>query len=56
MEDESYFKDRTIFSQKNYKLDGFLATEKLQKELGKCRALLNTPNGMRHMGMLLLKL
>ena len=44
MEDESYaLKIEQSFPKRTINWMGFLATEKLQKELGKCRALLNTP-------------
>ena len=44
IEDESYAsKIENSFSSGIVEWNGFLETEELQKELGKCRALLNTP-------------
>ena len=44
LEDESYAKRiEESFSSNVIEWKGFLETDKLQKELGKCRALLNTP-------------
>ena len=44
VQDESYaLKIEKMFSPGILKWKGFLETEKLQKELGNCRALLNTP-------------
>jgi len=44
VEDESYaLKIEKLFSPGILVWKGFLETDKLQKELGKCRALLNTP-------------
>ena len=44
IEDEAYAaKIDKLFSSKVIEWRGFLETNKLQKELGKCRALLNTP-------------
>jgi len=44
IQDESYaLKVERSFSSKVIKWKGFLETDKLQNELGKCRALLNTP-------------
>ena len=41
-DDDLCLKDRTIF-QGTIEWMGFLSTNELQKELGKCRVLLNTP-------------
>jgi len=44
IEDETYAsKIEQLFPQGTIDWRGFLATDKLQKELGKCRVLLNTP-------------
>ncbi|ABM72557.1 Glycosyl transferases group 1 [Prochlorococcus marinus str. MIT 9515] len=44
VQDESYAKKiEELFSQGTIEWRGFLETEQLQKELGTCRALLNTP-------------
>jgi len=56
IEDKEYAsKIENTFTNEIVEWKGFLPTKKFQEQLGRCRALINTPNGMKPTAMLLLK-